>query len=364
MEERKPRLVYVLHDIRLGGVEVALLSAVPALYERFSLTVVVLGEVDDELMAHLPGEVRQAFKVLGIPTWAYPFKVSGVARYVVSLKPDILVSSLWRASWVGANVKRGMAGVRFFPFVHATKYFHRADAYFTRRALLRADCVLVDSASTSAFVKKSNPGITCIRTVSFLTHPTPQANPSRGKAVTLGSRPVRFLFMGTISKVKAIPRVIDFIVSLRKAGIPAILDLYGREGGAIRDVRNCIQSHQLEEYISYKGPVHPEKRTGIFLEYDFYIQFSESEGMAMSVAEAMQNGLVCIVTPVGEIPSYAKDGASALFVDSDLSMKHAVQSIVNMVGDPVLYAGFSDKSHDSFVGRPTYGESLISCLLQ
>lgn len=363
--EVKRKLVYILHDFQIGGVEVALLSAIPLLYEKYELRVVVLGGIDEHLLSQLSESQRLVFKSINYPLWAYPLRVLSIVRYVIDLKPDLLVCSLWRASWVGAIVKRRMPAVRFYSFIHSSRFFHKADAYFSKLAISVADVVLVDSLSSLRFVGDFTSNGVPVRRVSLLTHHTPSENKLQDDPFSFGEREIKFLFMGSVSKVKNLPLAIDFIADLRSQGLPVILDIYGRKDNDFVQVAEHIHNLKLEKYVKYRGEADPFKRFGIFASYDFYIQLSEFEGMAMSVAEAMQNGLVCVVTPVGEIPNYSVNGDSAIFLDckDDRSWSDALQKIEGMINDPSLYIQMSMSCHNNFLNKQTYANSLIDLLM-
>ncbi len=59
----------------------------------------------------------------------------------------------------------------------------------------------------------------------------------------------------------------------------------------------------------------------------FFLMTSRWEGMAVSVVEAMQLGLIPVVTPVGEIANYCRAGTNAVIVDDDDAAAREVMSI-------------------------------------
>lgn len=362
---KKENLVYILHNIETGGVEVALLSAIPALCRQFNLAVVVLGRVHPELIAHFSEPERTVFKEFNFPLYSFPFKINAIISYITSLAPDKVISSLWRASLVGAILKKRLPKARFYAFIHSTKLFHAADASCTRLAVRRADCVFVDAVSTGEFVKRKYAPQAEIRVISFLTHNTPEINPRFQRPINMMEGEVRFLFLGRIFKVKNLPEIIVFIKVLRKEGINAVLDVYGRPGDDYQDSLTKAKSLGLEDQVQFKGEIHFNERFSLFPEYDFLIQFSSFEGMAMSVAEAMQNGLVPVVTPVGEIPNYAEDGKSAIFVNiADESARNvSAKRLEEVIREDTLYRKLSENAFKAFYHRRCYAESLLQNLL-
>jgi len=360
------RLVYILHNIEIGGVEVALLSAIPELCCRYELKVVVLGKVNQSLISNFTQSERAVFQEFDGPLYLFPLKIPSIVRYIRDFNPDIVISSLWKGSLIGSLVKKKMPGVRFCAFIHSTRFFHKLDSYCTDLALGRADEVFVDSASTADFVKTRLASAVEVKVMSFLTHHTPRSNPRLSTGRKVGKTSVRFLFLGRIYKVKNLPLAIDVIDALRRQDIHATLDVYGREGDDYTHSREKVAALNLEDQVTFKGEVDIWDRFMLFKDYDFLIQLSAFEGMAMSVAEAMQNGLVPFVTDVGEIHHYAQDGKSALFavIEDGKVGETSLLKLTRVIKDDALYIRLSQDAFQAFCGQKSYADSLSESLSQ
>ncbi|HWV31882.1 MAG TPA: glycosyltransferase, partial [Dyadobacter sp.] len=157
------------------------------------------------------------------------------------------------------------------------------------------------------------------------------------------------------------PLAVDTIRHLTDCGYNASLDIYGRDDGMLETVTEYIRSHRLENRIRFLGEVNGIKKLELFGNHNFLIQLSTNEGMAMSVAEAMQNGLVCFVTAVGEIPNYAEDMKTAIFADISTTetFGHSLKKLESVIADPQLYDRISTGSYEGFKTVGTYSESLI-----
>ncbi|QRR03388.1 glycosyltransferase family 4 protein [Dyadobacter sandarakinus] len=356
----KKKLLYILHDIHIGGVEVALLSAIPELHRQFNLKVLVLGKVDQKMIAHFSEEEKSCFHAFPSPLLHYPAAIFRMVSFALQFKPDVMICSLWRASMIGIIVKRLRKQVTFISFVHNTTFFHRLDAYFTKSAICLADTIFTDSAAVSAFVKaKFNPN-TEVTTISFITNKSPVVNLHQ----LFDKNELRFIYLGRIHRTKNIPLAIDTIDYLRSKGLNASLDIYGRNDGALDEVLAHIRHCSLESVIAFKGELVPAEKQEVIKTYQFLIQLSDAEGMAMSVAEAMQNGLVCFVTPVGEIPNYATDGVSAIFADISTTdtFARSLEKLLATCQDPKSYQVLSDVAFTAFSHVQTYSESLTAAI--
>jgi glycosyltransferase involved in cell wall biosynthesis len=169
------------------------------------------------------------------------------------------------------------------------------------------------------------------------------------------------MFLGRINAVKNLPLAVDAVEYLRSKGHHVVLDIYGRDDGMLQSVLQYIKNKNLEEVIRFAGEVNAAQKQKAFGEHHFLIQLSANEGMAMSVAEAMQNGLVCFVTPVGEIPNYATDMKTAIFADISTpeTFRESLEKLETVLRDANIYNAISGDSYASFRNVNTYSESLV-----
>jgi glycosyltransferase involved in cell wall biosynthesis len=89
------------------------------------------------------------------------------------------------------------------------------------------------------------------------------------------------------------------------------------------------------------------------------LQTSLYEGMSMSVIESMQMGLVPLVTPVGEIGAYCKQGMNAVIVESD---QKAAEDILDLLNANDRYQLLRVNAIATWKDKPLYHESiLVAC---
>lgn len=361
MENYKKRLVYILHSIEVGGAEVALLSAIPGLAEQYDLKIVVLGRINESLISHLSSEQKKVFHAFSYPVYLYPLLINNIVKFVLKFDPHYLICSLWRASWMGSIIKKRNNNIKLFVFIHSVKFFHQADEFFTARAVKMADQVFADSSSSSDFIK-SRFSLNCpVRIISFLTHITPAYQEKQ----KLGEKAeIKMMTLGRLDKVKNLPLSVKVVSHLREKGYNVTLDVFGRWDNAYEETVNAVRDYKLEEFVRLKGEVSPSEKFTLFKNYDFYIQLSAFEGMAMSVAEAMQNGLPCILSPVGEIPNYSRDMESAVFIDiwDNSKWELSLLKIEEVLGSEALYSSISKNCWTNFREKPVFVNSLIDCI--
>jgi glycosyltransferase involved in cell wall biosynthesis len=354
---KRQKLLYILHDVQIGGVEVAMLSALPELNRQFNLKVMVLGSIDTNITSHFTAEEKACMVPFDYKLMMYPLVIFKMIRFILAFNPDVMISSLWRASLLGIIAKKLRPKLHFVSFIHSTTFFHRLDLLFSQAAIRCADTIFTDSKATATFVSNRFKPSAPVEVISFFTNPSPEFKTTR----PFNRQDVRFMFLGRISPVKNLPLAVDTIRYLADRGYNASLDIYGRDDGTLESVTEHIRANQLESRVRFLGEVTGSRKLEIFRNYNFLIQLSTNEGMAMSVAEAMQNGLPCFVSAVGEIPNYATDMKTAIFADISTAeaFGESLKKLESVIADPELYDRISSNSYESFKTVGTYSESLI-----
>jgi glycosyltransferase involved in cell wall biosynthesis len=121
-------------------------------------------------------------------------------------------------------------------------------------------------------------------------------------------------YFGRFTKDKGVDRSIEFCAVLKSRKVNFVFDLYG--DGPVKLYTKKIKQHGVENFITLKNKLPLHKVSEYMATYDFLLQLSNHEGMALSVVEAMNAGLVPLVTPVGEMKRYTKDRENALWLNS------------------------------------------------
>jgi glycosyltransferase involved in cell wall biosynthesis len=276
-----------------------------------------------------------------------PFVYFAVFIRLVRARPKILVVSLWRATIIGIMLKLFQPRTHLVLFLHYPLHVHALDAFFTRLAAPISTRIWADSYHTliSRLPRLISPRV---RVISFVTEhisPTP-------------SRPcVRpsFIFWGRIHPQKCISRALAIFASVYAKRPDARFLLIGPDGGDLLSVKRQVYDLGLCHCVSYRGALSFADIRNEARNADFYLQTSVMEGMAMSVVEAMQLGLVPVVTPVGEINYYARSGRNAVIVYHE---QKAVEEIMEILGSYELYKHMRDNAIAEWQHQPLYRQDV------
>ncbi len=353
------KVAYIIHGIAVGGAELAFLSALPALHKGYDLRVIVLGRSNPELLAKLDRSVRKVMIFLEIPSYLFPFYLFSIYRLLIRFRPDVVISSLWRSTLPAVMYRILNQQIKYFVMIHNTAFFHIADRVFTIYAIKKADIIFADSAASQVFVENLIEGKKPVWKLSYLTVPTPKHIVKKRFDMKFS-----FYFMGSLNTVKRVPLAVKAIAWLRHQGIDASLHIYGRFGNDEQALRSEIEKSGVSEAIAICGEVAPDEKSKVYQCHNCYIQLSAYEGMAMSVAEAMQQGMLCVLTPVGEIPNYAIDGKNAIFMDvTDGGVsEQSLGNLLSILKDKERCEAISSAAHGRFKDAPLFAESLVEAI--
>ena len=267
---------------------------------------------------------------------------------LLSNKPDLLVVSLWRSCIPGIIYKIIRPKTKVVLFLHYPKHYHFVDMIFTRLMSFMSDYVWADSEDTlnsrlPNFSKKNS------NIISFVARRFQSSNRNLVKP--------NFIFWGRLHEQKYIHRAIEIFTVVKSHYENATFKIIGPDGGEMSDLKNLVERKNLSKSVIFLGPQDMESIINFSKEASFYLQTSKLEGMAMSVVEAMQLGLVPVVTPVGEIKNYCEDFKNSLLITDN---KSAITNVISLIEDNISYNLIRDNAIRKWKNYEIYSEAFIN----
>ncbi len=165
-----------------------------------------------------------------------------------------------------------------------------------------------------------------------------------------------FIFWGRLNAQKGLDRALDLVAAVKRHRQDVRFTIIGPHGGVEDQLLAQVAELGLRDHVVFKGSMRHDDIAGAANHASFYLQTSLHEGMAMSVVEAMQIGLVPVVTPVGEIANYCHDQKNAVLVHEDDA---AVTAVLDLLWDPDRYKQMSCAAAKSWQAKPLYRDDFL-----
>jgi len=262
--------------------------------------------------------------------------------------PDLLVVSLWRSALVLILLKLARPKQKTVLFLHSAHHGHWLDRIANQIAMRLADGIWADSATT--LNQRVSPNLQHKgRVISFLLE---------GRSMPEISEPTpEFIFGGRLSPQKGLERALKIFSEILPLAPDAHFKIIGPNGGVENDLKARAKQLGIAKSVSFIGPKSQDDIHTIASHASFYLQTSIREGMAMSVVEAMQIGLVPVITPVGEIARYCVDGKNAVWVQEDAA---AVDAVMSLLSDTARYKRMSYAAAEYWQEKPLYRDDFLA----
>lgn len=346
----KKRIVHIIHDLEIGGVETATLSSFNYLNQDFNFTLVCIGSINKDLLKKLTSESLSNIKQINNVT-----SLIKTIQFLRNTPNQIVISSLWKSHILHFFIKQICQINTSIIFLHNTRFAHFADKYATLLGLKISDEIWADSQSSINFIKpyiKSN--LPTYKISFLLKHFKPKVvkKPSNTS--------FKFIFLGRLSSVKRLDLVVQFVNELKNKGIELVLDIYGPDNNTLSNLEKNIEQLGLTSHITYKGICDIENVEAVLHQYDCYVMMSDYEGMSISTVQAMESGLICFLRNVGEIHNYGQNMTNSVILNS-IDSKDWIEFINNSVQvlkNEALQDKLLSNSTTKFANQLTYTQDI------
>lgn len=327
--------LHILPEDGIGGAEIAARAAAAALPGR--VTVAVLG-------GPAPAD---GVRVLGCGHPLNPIAAWRAGRLARAY--PVAVFSLWKSVLAMLASAVLAPRTRRVLFLHSDRRVHLPDTLATWLGGWMADEIWGDCQRTlDGVARLKRPGIPG-RAISFVLGRLAPIRRTR-------PRP-RFIFWGRLNSLKRIDRAIDLFAAIARTRPDARFLLIGPDADSEAALRAQVTALGLDDKVTFAGARSLSEIAALSADYDIFLQLSEQEGAAMSLIEAMQLGLVPVVTPVGEMGHYVTPMETGVIYETP---GQAAAEIERILDDPELFARISAAAVDHWGGRRLYHEDIAA----
>jgi len=335
------RVLHIIPDDGIGGVELAARFAARRHHGLVRL-LFLDGEPTDPV-DQLEHAVYAGGRPGGLATALFAL------REARRMRPDVIVFSLWKTWLAFLLIRLFGPRARLVVFLHLAESRHVIDAIVTGLNRRLAHAVWADSLQTLRSRIGAAAESPRARAISFVLH-KPEGRIRRRPAP-------HFIYWGRIKHQKRIDRTVRLIASLGETHPDAELTLIGPDGGRLNDVKRLAEELGVADRVHFLGPRTFDEIEVLAGPASFFVQLSDFEGMAMASVEAMQLGLVPVVTPVGEVARYCRHGENAIvYIGHD----QAVRDIDALLRDPPAFERLSEAAIAQWRDAPMYDEDFMA----
>ena len=339
------RYLYLLPYDGIGGVE----SAARSLQYHPSAHLISLAFISSRSSTSPPSNTLYIGPFV---SESNPLNYFSLLFYLFSARPDVLIASLWRSTSVAIIFKIFLPRARIITFLHLPTSVHLIDRVVNTLSCLLSYQIWVDSYATLA----SRVPQSLHYKSHVITHLANHLAP-----VCFGKLSPSFVFWGRITRQKNLPYAFSVFRHLKAAFPSATFTIIGPNSSykswLINRNSNLLSDSSLRVYSG----LSLEKISEIVPESSFFLNTSDIEGMCMSVVEAMQFGLVPIVTPVGEIANYTRHMYNSIHISDPLKI---LEDVSYLFEHPSAFYDMRSNSINTWRAHPLYRDQFFDHLTE
>jgi glycosyltransferase involved in cell wall biosynthesis/GR25 family glycosyltransferase involved in LPS biosynthesis len=161
------------------------------------------------------------------------------------------------------------------------------------------------------------------------------------------SKPVRVLCVARLARHKGIDVLLEAVGMLRREGLELELELAGA-GDEQYNLEQLAARLGIAESVHFHGEVENAEISNLWNRVDFGVLPSRTEGLPLSVVEAMAHGKAVVASRVGGIPEVIRHGENGLLVPPEDAAGFC-EALRLLIEDPALRARLGAAAHESFL---------------
>lgn len=346
---------HLLPTLKIGGIETMMAKFLAECPTQLDYHLVVLDKPNEDDV-NIPPKFKENIIFLGRSSFLLTQYTA--IKFVLQNRKNIIITSTWRSALIVFIVSMFCSLPFHLSFTHRSTSAHRLDRFFREWQVKNCLLCVADSESALSWVQ----GTGSDRPIQVIHPVFLPISTKKQKNIT---ESIKICFLGRLAPVKNISTICRFIDILIAKKIEIEFSVYGPKGGAEHVLTSWIAS-RLESGItldSYKGPVQYKDVSKVISQYDFIISCSHTEGFAMSIAEAMQLGVVPIVGNIGGPSSYCTALNSILLSNyEDTELVGAADRTLEVWSNKSIYQSMSKAAKSTFHENKMFTTQYVKLL--
>ena len=280
-------------------------------------------------------------------------------KYLIKSKPDIVLTSLWKSNLLALIYKILNNNTKLILFFHATKNIHLIDSLITNLSAIFAYEIWADS-NTTMLERISNLHFFNLYQALFTSNKKKRViSFLKESIIPLPEKLCKtsFIYWGRLCPNKNIDKAIKLFSKIHELDSNSTFIIIGPDNGAKELLLSIIKNMDLVDNVFIYDFMKFSEIKKYANKASFFLQLSSYEGMAMSVSESMQLGLIPIVTNVGEIKKYCKNFFNSLIYEKD--EEKVIKNIFQLIYSEGFYKKIRENSINTWSNSSTYKKDLI-----
>jgi glycosyltransferase involved in cell wall biosynthesis len=175
--------------------------------------------------------------------------------------------------------------------------------------------------------------------------------PPEGRAQCSSDGTLRLVSCSTASPVKRLDRIVEVAEILSSEKDRKVEWLHfggGPELNHIRELCYQLESPNLTCNFAGNTPLEDILRHYVQKPVDVFINSSRSEGIPVSMMEAMSAGIPCVAPSVGGIPELLQEGSGGVMISPEAPPKEIADACLQITADPEAWTVRSNQAFESW----------------
>jgi glycosyltransferase involved in cell wall biosynthesis len=217
------------------------------------------------------------------------------------------------------------------PLTMTLCYFPCIENSWIHRKLLKVQKYAVDNVDQCVFISKIGrdnflkfyPEIPLSKTaivINGIEDFTDTEKENMDKAITpFSNLKYRLCCTGTINLRKGHKIILEALTKIKKELLANIYVTFIGEGPERMELEKYVENNNLSNHVAFMGMIENSLVYKYLCQNNIYILMSKSEGLPISIIEAMRAGLPIISTRIAGIPELINEGVNGFLLDPEVA---------------------------------------------
>lgn len=359
MNAEKIKLAYLLKVKGITGAEKNVLDLCAGLKNEFEIHVVVLEKKDfpqDDYCQQLKDLDVHVHRIFLQKTFS-PKTVFAVSSYLKKNQIMVLHTHLMAADFIGYCMKRMLKNISWVSTVHNIHSFlsmKKTVLKIYRRVMKSVDQLIFPTQ----FLKSKLGDLAQAQRTYVIPHGVSARQ--KNKIELQNASEIRILFVGRLITLKGTEDLIKAFSFFSVGRRDLFLDVVG-DGPEKEALQKLVGELQLEQSVIFHG--YQKDVASFYEKAHIFVLPSHTEGLPLSLLEAMSFGLAIVATEITSIPECVSDGISALLVKPHDIFQLSL-ALKKLVEDSVLRRSLGDEAQRVFEEKFTLEKMITRYRIQ